>query len=202
MSKPVLTPVASNGRSRNFAETHRKMIEAAVRLVSLRGLDGLSVASLAREMGINRTTMYYHFDSRETLVAAVKRWLGEQLSHWVEPDKPQRSRLDDKTRFVLDHPEILGIWIEDFVSPGNIRDRYPQWDELVDRLDAHMQDQFPDENVDVEVHATILLTAAVIAPRVFKNSVHPEESNARIVERFRVEQERLLGHNRLYHAKD
>jgi AcrR family transcriptional regulator len=197
MSKSPAPPVP-RGRSRNFAETHQKMIDAAVRLVARRGLDALSVASLAREVGINRTTMYYHFDSRDTLVAAVKRWLGEQLSNWGEPDKPRQDRIEDKTRFVLDHPEILGIWIEDFVSPGDIRDRYPDWDALVESLKEHMREHFPKADVDAEVYATCLLTAALIGPRVFKNSVRPDESDARIVERFRHEQQRMLGQNGLH----
>ena len=47
------------------------MIETAVRLISETGPDALSIAALARAMGINRTTVYYHFEHREALIGAV-----------------------------------------------------------------------------------------------------------------------------------
>ena len=36
--------------------------------------EAVSIAALSREMGINRTTVYYHFDSREALLEAVTSW--------------------------------------------------------------------------------------------------------------------------------
>jgi len=42
-----------------------------------------------------------------------------------------------------------------------------------------------NEKVDAEVYCTIMLTAAFIAPRVYKNSVRPDLSIEAIVERFK-----------------
>ena len=56
-------------------------LETAVRLISEKGADALSVALLAREMGISRANVYYHFANREALIAAATAaGAGEELA--------------------------------------------------------------------------------------------------------------------------
>lgn len=184
-------------RHKNFEATHREIIETAVRLISQKGVGAVSIASVARAMGINRTTMYYHFSSREALLDAVKDWSSEQLSKAFNPTAPQQQRIDYITRFVLENPELIKLWIEELISVGDIRDRYPRWDALVKGIRARAMADEPDEKVDAEVYSVILLTSAIIGPRVFKNSVRPDMDDATIVRRFRSEHQRLLKHSAL-----
>ena len=155
------------------------------------------MSALARAAGVNRTTVYYHFESREALVAAVKSWSSDQIVRAFRPDLPQRERIDYITRFVIENPELIKLWIEDFIAPGDIRDRYPFWDALVDGISARFATVFPDEEIDAEVYCVILLTSAIIGPRVFRNSVRPDANSQSIVERFRKEHQRLLRHDAL-----
>src|ERR1700752_2067815 len=74
----TLAEAAPQKRNKGFEETHREMIETAVRLISEKGVEALSIAALARATGVNRTTVYYHFENREALIAAVKAWSSEQ----------------------------------------------------------------------------------------------------------------------------
>ncbi len=178
-------------RNRGFKETHQQMIETAVRLISRKGLEALSVASLAREMGIDRTTVYYHFENREAMVAAVKAWSSEQLASAFRPIGSRAERIDYISRFVLENPELIKLWIEEFVSPGDIRDSYPHWDELVKGVEASFAAAHGGD-ADAEIFCIILLTSAIIGPRVFKNRVRPGASAARVMERFRKEWQRVL----------
>lgn len=180
-------------RHKNFVATHQDMIETAVRLISERGVDSLSISALARSLGINRTTVYYHFKSREELLDAVKTWSAQQLAKAFEQTAPQLDRIDFITRFVLENPELIKLWIDDFISGGDIRDRYPQWDALV----AGIRNMPESEGVDAEIYCVIMLTSAIIGPRVFKNSVSPTAVIEDIVRRFRFEQMRLLSRERL-----
>lgn len=173
------------------------MIATAVRLISQHGAGAVSIAALARAMGINRTTVYYHFASREALLDAVKDWSSDQLSQAFNPTAPQQQRIDYITRFVLENPELIKLWIEELIAEGDIRARYPRWDALVKGIRAHAAADTPDEKVDAEVYSVILLTSAIIGPRVFKNSVRPDADDATIVRRFRLEQQRLLKHSAL-----
>ncbi|MFT3930686.1 MAG: helix-turn-helix domain-containing protein [Spongiibacteraceae bacterium] len=170
------------------------MIETAVRLISEKGVEALSIAALARAMRINRTTVYYHFETREMLIEAVKAWSAEQLAKAFDNGGATRGeRIDFITRFVLENPELIKLWIEDLVSPGDIRTRYPQWDALVRGMQASFTEINPENPGDAEVYCVLLLTSAIIGPRVFKNSVSPQASNETILLRFRSEWQRVLG---------
>lgn len=185
-------------RHKGFEETHRDIIDTTVRLVSKKGADAVSVAAVARELGINRTTVYYHFDSREALLDAVKAWSSEQIARAFQQGAPQQQRIDFIFRFVLENPEVVKLWIDDFLAPGDIRNCYPHWDKLVEGIRALLDGH---EDADAEVYSVILLTSAFIGPRVFKNSVAPNMDIETIVERFRKEQQRLLKHDALLKAE-
>ena len=194
MSSVEATP---QRRNKAFEDTHQEMIETAVRLISETGVEALSVSALARAMGVNRTTVYYHFESREALITAVKAWSSEQLARAFQPIGSQAERIDYISRFVLENPELIKLWIEDFVSPGDIHDSYPHWDGLVKGTAESLAEQ-ADDPVDAEVFCVMLLTSAIIGPRVFRNRVGATETAETIVARFRKETQRLLRQSGLF----
>lgn len=179
-------------RYKAFDGTHQVLIETAVRLIADRGVDALSLSALAREADVNRTTVYYHFKDRDALVDAVKLWSSEQIVQAFRPDLPQAERIDYITRFSIANPEIMKLWIEEFTSPGEMRASYPHWEGLVAGVERSFANAPPGEEVDAEVYGVMLLTAALIGPRVFRNRVNPAASDAVVIERFRREQQRAL----------
>lgn len=183
---------ARTRRNKTYEATHQNLIEASVRLISEKGVETLSVAALARAVGMNRATVYYHFASREDLLEAVSAWSSEQLTRGFADAESQRERIDFVARFVLANPDLIKLWIEQFIAPGDIRDRYPKWDAFVaaNRQNGPVS---PDgDAVDIEVYCTILLAGAIIGPRVFQGSVRPDLSTDEVIERFRAEQQRML----------
>jgi AcrR family transcriptional regulator len=193
-SRPVKRKAPSRRprRHRTFFETHQQMIDTAVRLISQKGAEALSNAAVARAMGINRTTVYYHFDSREALLKAVRIWSAEQLSRAFSQQAPQHQRIDFITHFVLENPELIKLWIEELLAPGDIRQSYPFWDALVSGIKSSSAGKGSHAAVDAEVYSVMLLTSAIIGPRVFRNRVAPQEDTESIVRRFREERQRLL----------
>lgn len=179
-------------RNKGFDETHRELIATAVRLISESGADALSIAALAREMGINRTTVYYHFDSREALIDAVKAHATAELAKGMDEHTPVPERTSGITRFVLENPELIKLWIDDFVSGRDIRDVYPRWDELVSGIGKRFAEEHPGIDFDPEVYCTLMLAGAIIGPRVFANSVRPKAGVENIVARFWQEEQRVL----------
>ncbi|WP_395335527.1 helix-turn-helix domain-containing protein [Novosphingobium sp. BL-8H] len=179
-------------RNKSFDATHQTMIEAAVRLISEKGVEALSITALARAVGLNRATVYYHFADREALLEAVSAWSSDQLVKGFTAARPQPERIDFIGRFVLENPDLIKLWIENFISPGDIRDHYPKWDEFVSATAMTFGDRAEGEGVDVEVHCTMMLVAAIIGPRVFRGSVRPELDDEAVIERFRKEHQRML----------
>lgn len=184
-------------RNKGFDETHQELIETAVRLISERGTDALSITALAREMGINRTTVYYHFESREALLHAVSNWATSQLDQGMDVNLSQPERIGLISRFVVDNPELIKLWIDDFVSGSDIRESYSFWDPLVEGTRKRLAEENPGEEIDAEVYCIMLLTASIIGPRIYRNSVNPEASTEDIVARFVREHQRVLGRDGL-----
>ena len=187
---PAPAEALTQRRFKCFDETHQEMIEAAVRLISEKGVDSLSIAAVARALRINRTTVYYHFDSREALIKAVKDWSSAQLAKAFRLHTPHHERIDYITRFVLDNPELIKLWMQEFVSAGDIRNSYPYWDELVERIRTNLTGDDTSEPVDAEVFCVMLLTCTIIGPRVFRSRVAPAADTETVMRRFRSEQQR------------
>ena len=170
------------------------MIETAVRLISQQGVASLSITAVARAMRIERTTVYYHFKDREALIAEVKTWSSTQLIKAFSFDGPIEERIDYTTRYVLENPELVKLWIDDFISIGDIRTSFPLWNTMMKGfLDKPQEDG--GSLVDAEVYFINLLTSAIIGPRVFKNRVCPDADIETVVLRFRIERMRLLKHS-------
>jgi AcrR family transcriptional regulator len=187
-------------RNRNYDETHRALLEKAIELISQAGTEALSVAALARAAGMNRATVYYHFDGREAMLAAVRAWSSEQLARGFNPAVDRQERIAHIARFVLANPEIIKLWIDEFIAPGDMRSRYPDWDALVAGIARLFRAGEPGEDIDAEVYCTLLLTGAFIGPRVFHQAVRPDLGIEDVVERFTREQERILRREGLLNA--
>lgn len=188
---------ATQNRNRAFDESHRVMIETAVRLISEKGADALSIAGVARAMGIDRTTVYYHFESRDALLRAVSSWATEQLDKGMDLSVSELDRTRQISRFVVENPALIKLWIDRFVSGTDIRDCYSRWDELVEGVRQHFARERPEEHVDAEVYCVMLLCASIIGPRVFANSIAPGAPADHIVERFLKEEQRMLNRDGL-----
>lgn len=187
-------------RNKGFEETHRELIETAVRLISEKGADALSIAALARAMGINRTTVYYHFDSRDALLHAVTNWATAELAKGMDLAASSISeRTGHITRFVLENPELVRLWINDFVDGRDIRDSYPPWDDFVTGMAGSFKELGKD--IDAEIYCVMLLCAAIVGARVYKTGIKHGEGTEDIVNRFVKEHQRVLRRDGLINDK-
>jgi len=71
-----VSTAAAKGRIRPHtrppaAPTHELILDTAERLFAARGVDGVAVRDLAREMGITASSLYNHFRSKQALYEAV-----------------------------------------------------------------------------------------------------------------------------------
>ena len=190
-------PAMPPRRNKAFEETHARLIDTAVRLISQEGVGALSLAELSRAAKVNRATVYYHFANREDLIAAVRAWSARQLAKAFAPVSSERERADYITRFVLENPELIRLWIEDFLAPGDIRQRYPEWDALVDGVRQKLEQESGGAAIDGEVYCVNMLIVAMIGPRIYHSSVRPELDIAAATARFNDEQLRMLHHDGL-----
>ena len=69
-----MTKTTGNAKRRTRTDgehTKRLILETAVRLATIEGLDGLSIGKLASATGVSKSGVYAHFDSKEDLQLAT-----------------------------------------------------------------------------------------------------------------------------------
>ena len=65
-------------------EKQKKIKEATVRLILREGINGASVAKIAREAGVSPATIYIYYDSKEALLSAAFREYSYQSYQYVD----------------------------------------------------------------------------------------------------------------------
>jgi AcrR family transcriptional regulator len=100
-----LIGVGSQGRSRGAAgerrkradgeESRQRILDAAAEIAGERGYDGTSIALVSERSGLPASSIYWHFEDKDHLLAAViertfHRWL-EGMRTWAPP-RPGTSR--------------------------------------------------------------------------------------------------------------
>jgi AcrR family transcriptional regulator len=69
----TLASTRPDGRRLRGDRTRRAILEAAARLASVEGLEGLSIGRLAEHLGISKAGLFAHFESKEELQLATIR---------------------------------------------------------------------------------------------------------------------------------
>jgi AcrR family transcriptional regulator len=70
--RPLNSPPRQGRKPRaDGAESRRTILLAAANLATTRGLDGLSIGELARHIGMSKSGLYAHFESKEDLELAA-----------------------------------------------------------------------------------------------------------------------------------
>lgn len=99
--------------------TRRALIDAAIRVMAARGLEGTTFATIAEASGLSRGLVTFHFKTKDQLIAAALNQAGDLYeASW---DKAIRRALytpEDRVAavvahdigFVTRHPEILSLW--------------------------------------------------------------------------------------------
>lgn len=97
--------------------TRELILDTAERLFSARGVDGVAVRDLAREMGITASSLYNHFPGKQALYdAVIERGLGPIVGVVAEAWQPGELRaervqatLDRLTEHLARHPHLARL---------------------------------------------------------------------------------------------
>ncbi len=73
------------------ADTRQRLIDVAVDLFTRHSFAGTSLQMIADEMGFTKAAIYYHFRTREELLAAVVEAIFDQLRDIITTAEAQRS---------------------------------------------------------------------------------------------------------------
>lgn len=117
----VATPRRRGRRVRAAApddrSTRERLLTAAVELFAERGYAATGIAEVCARAGVAKTALYWHFDNKEGLLAAVIESVG---THWIEqirkaayqagtPEERIDRLVAEWRRILLEQPELLRL---------------------------------------------------------------------------------------------
>jgi AcrR family transcriptional regulator len=159
-------------RHRSSPETYARILLAARNEFSARGLLGANMEALAKEVGVAKQVIYYHFGSREGLYEAVLQDVNEYcLSELLKLDLSGKSPVEAVIAFfsrMFDfYNDIPGLarLVLDFSFHGSVHFRVRdmqrkvvcRYDQLVNQAIA--KGEAPD---DLDTHAVLVFSVAII----------------------------------------
>lgn len=98
------------------ADTRERILDAAYRLFYRKGFTRVSIDAVAQLAGVTKRTIYYHFDSKDQIVAAMIEiqhlHLMKQYQSWLDPSSMSASEIVEslfsKLKAWADGPDWLG----------------------------------------------------------------------------------------------
>jgi len=100
-------------------ESRQRILDAAADIAGERGYDGTSIAGVSERSGLPASSIYWHFEDKDRLLAAViersfARWL-DGMAGWLRP-RAEESRLEHlrlglrtTAKALLDSPDFLRL---------------------------------------------------------------------------------------------
>lgn len=129
--------------------TRRRLVDAAVRLITRHGFAGTSLQMIADELGFTKAAIYYHFRTREQLLSAIVAPFLTRLQTVINHAEQQRTASARAEAMVRGYAELavgnralVSVLAGDPSVNETLRN-HPEWDGVIDRQLALLADVDP-----------------------------------------------------------
>ena len=188
MTDAVVRPLRRDAR-----ENAARILLSARELLSERGPEGLTVSEVAHRAGVNRTTAYQHFRTRDELVGAVLAEIGHEITALLQEPRPIGGLIDSMLDFYVDQPEIARLWMYWLLADAPLESR-EVWNEFLGRLQNLVDSPMGEDNVDAEMLGHILVSAFSVWSIRVRQETENETEAREATRRYARELKRLLLH--------
>ncbi|HXZ85502.1 MAG TPA: helix-turn-helix domain-containing protein, partial [Myxococcota bacterium] len=142
-------------RRSDFDRNRKRLLDAARRLLAEHGPESLTVSEVAHQAGLNRTTAYQHFRTRDELVGAVLEQMAEEFETGLDQPRSAAELIDGMTRVFSERREIARLALHLLLSGDPLPKR--GWERFVARLARFARGARAQSGVDAEMLAHILV---------------------------------------------
>jgi len=174
-------------RERKKLEAWRTIRSTALRLISERGFDAVSVEDIAGEAGVSRTTFFSYFPSKE---AVAFEFDPQELAQWralLQDDSGDQPLWEALTDLFVHMAELLPEWLpvqKRLIAdcPGLIHTARATCDSFAPDLKAWIVRRLPDGD---DLRATLVLNTAMAAFTTAIEAWDPDDSYEQLLETVR-----------------
>lgn len=177
-------------------EVSRQRLLAAARLIlAERGPEALTVSEVAHRAGLNRTTAYQHFRTRDALTSAVMAELATEMVGMFTDPETMLGQLDPLVLHFVEHPEIARLALhqilaESSLPKGALSGYLRQFRKIA-------QGRKAKPGVDAEMLSFLLICVGVLWPLVARAQYESTRAARSATQRLTRELKRLLLHGAL-----
>lgn len=114
--------------------TKERILQVAERLFSEMGFDGTSVDKIAKNVGINKGSLYYHFKDKNDIMETLFQKIITDMEEYVDSmsDTPQENfgdisleeKIKSEIEYLSDKKKILAILFMETLKSGNSTDYF------------------------------------------------------------------------------
>lgn len=182
----------SRPRRRDFEDNRRRILDAARLTLAERGPEGLTVSEVAQRAGLNRTTAYQHFRTRDALAAAVMAELADELTGMLHAPHAMFGQIDHIVLFFVDHPELARLTLRQLLSQSQLSE--PAWSSYREQIRKIAESAKAQPGIDAEMLSHLLVCVGVLWPLIARTQYEDAESARNATQRLTRELKRLLLH--------
>lgn len=171
--------------------SRRSLLAAARELVAENGIDALTVVGVAERAGLNRSTAYQHFRSRDELVEAVGAAFTRDLRAMFSEPRALGEQIDFFAHHFREHPDIARLWMSHLLRDAEPVAK-PGWDEYVAALARLANSPRSQDGIDAEMLCVIGMTSALVWSLMVRERTSSEKAARAETDRFARELKRLF----------
>jgi AcrR family transcriptional regulator len=167
------------------------LLTAARELMAESGAEALTVVAVAQRAGLNRSTAYQHFKSREQLLLAVRDSFAEEVQRMFGQPRDFGEQVDFFVHYFRDHPDIARVWMFWLLSNGG--EPTPEgWTDYVSALEKLARSHRSQDGIDAEMLGVIGMSTALVWSLMVRQRAESDEEARAETLRFARELKRLF----------
>jgi AcrR family transcriptional regulator len=189
-----MLPASTTRRSRrrDYEDNRRRILAAARRVLAERGAEALTVSEVAQRAGINRSTAYQHFRTRDALSSAVMSEVAEELTGKLVESEALWGPVDEMSLFFVDHPELARLMVHQLLAESPLPER--AWRSYLGQVRKIVRARDAQPGIDAEMLSHVLLCVGVFWPLLARAQYEDGAAVRRATRRLARELRRLLLH--------
>lgn len=179
-------------RRRDFEDSRRRLLEAARLILAERGPEALTVSEVAHRAGLNRTTAYQHFRTRDALAAAVMAETAEELMGMLRDPQHLWGDLDRMVPFYADHPELARLTLQQLLAESPMPES--GWRSYLAWVRKLVGSRNAQPGIDAEMLSYVLMCVGILWPLLSRAQYDDAAAARSATRRLTRELRRLLLH--------